>query len=152
MAKRRKRRRLKITAKHRYIYIMKRASDRSAYARATLQTEYKIGISKDPAIRQKQVDKAIQGRVDLIRTYFCRDALRLEKHMHHIFRDSRFRITTVGKGGGETEWFYMSGFEYLALEVAMWMGWTEQLVKPTIYSIIIIILIYSYGQKVFGGH
>ena len=151
MARRRKRK-LRITDKHRYIYIMKRASNRSAYAKMTGQTEYKIGISKNPETRQKRVDKAIQGRVDLIRTYFCRDALRLEKHMHDIFRDSRFTIKTIGKGAGETEWFYMSGFEYLALEAAMWMGWAEQLVKPTIYGIIIIILIYSYGKTILDWH
>jgi hypothetical protein len=121
------------------------------YAKITGQWEYKIGIAKDPETRRKQVDKAIKGKVELIQTYLSPQAMQLEKQLHRIFGQSRFRIKSVGNGAGETEWFYMSHSEYFALEAAMWMGWAEQLAKPTIYSIIILILILSYGQKILIG-
>lgn len=149
--RKRNRRKIRLTNEHRYIYIMKRTTNRSFYAKITGQHEYKIGIAKNPETRRKQVDKAIKGNVKLVQVYLAPHAMKLEQELHEIFGDSRFTIQAIGNGAGETEWFYMSNSEYFALEASMWMGWAEQIVAPTLYQIIILILIITYGQKILIG-
>ena len=128
----------------RFVYIMKRTKGRSWYAAITFQSEYKIGIAKDPTKRNKEVDKAIKGTIEILRTRKVGNARKVEARLHRIFADSRFRIRSRGKGGGATEWFYMNEFEYILCEFWLWYYSIQPIVNTLFWGSIIIFFIYLY--------
>ena len=97
---------------------MERISNRSAYARFTFQREIKIGIAKNTKQRNRDVDNAIKGDVIVRRRITVRNAERVEKKLHYLLGDSRFRIKG-GRQGGVTEWFYLNPLEYALLNLHM---------------------------------
>ena len=105
---------------YRDIYIMKRITRRSWYARFTFQSEYKIGIAKNTVRRNKTINKAVRGRVVIMSRRPVLFAYNKEQRLHRLFADTRFTMKG-GKGGGLTEWFYLSFPEYLILEC--WLFW-----------------------------
>lgn len=125
---------------YRDVYVMKRITKRSWYAKLTMQSEYKIGIAKNTKRRNATVNKAIKGKVVVMsmRTVFF--AYKKEQRLHRLFADSRFRIRG-GKGGGVTEWFHLNLFEYLILE--LWLLWYAN--RPYFFlGLFILILLFKF--------
>lgn len=100
---------------------MKRVTKGAWYAHLTLQREYKIGIAKNAVQRHRKVNNAIDGKIELLRQRKVPFARKVEQRLHNMFSDSRFKIRSRKKGGGDTEWFYMTGLEYATLE--LWLFW-----------------------------
>ena len=107
-----------------YVYIMLR-KQRSAYDRSTGQSAYKIGLSVAPDIRRQQVEDGVGKGVVLVRAYRFANAHRTEKKLHRIFADSRYTLRKSGRGAGKTEWFKLTGLEYLALEFQLFWMWLQ---------------------------
>lgn len=116
---------------------MERISNRSIHARLTFQREIKIGIAKNTKQRNRDVDNAIKGDVIIRRRITVRDAKRVEKKLHHLLGDSRFRIKG-GRQGGVTEWFYLNPLEYALLHLHMTYYEHEQKIKTAFIITLII--------------
>lgn len=106
-----------------YLYLFERTSGRSLWAILSFQHEVKIGIATDVQARLSSVRATTRGQIECIFSWrFGGASARIERRLHHIFGDSRFRIKGKGKKtNGETEWFYMSFLELLLLYG--WLGW-----------------------------
>lgn len=132
---------LKHLIDYRDVYIMKRVTGRSWYARLTLQSEYKIGISKNTAYRNKRVNNAIKGEVIILSNRPVVFAKFHEDLLHALFSDSRFRMEG-GRDGGLTEWFYLNFAEYLLLE--LWLFWYS--IRPYVWfgSVLLFYLLQNY--------
>lgn len=135
---------LELGADPRYVYIMMRRTKKSWYASLTLQSEYKIGIAKDPQARHETVNKAIEGKIILINQRFFSNARRIESMLRLDFIDSNFRIASVGKGGGVTEWHYLTDLEYLCLEFLFAYYYYYPKIMQILFIIVVAILSYAF--------
>lgn len=108
-----------------YLYLLERTTQRSRWARYTLQSEVKIGITQNPDARLESVRKSTRGDVERIYLAKFRNARRVESLLHRKYVDSRFRMSGKGKKtNGETEWFYMSWLELMSCYYTLWcMRW-----------------------------
>lgn len=133
----------------RFVYIMKRVSRRSAWAKITFQAEYKIGISVKPQTRLEQVDKAIEGKIILINQRFFTNARRIESMLRLDFIDSNFRMRSIRKGGGDTEWHYLTDLEYICLEFLLWYYFYQPRVFVILWAIVLFILGFAFYKSGF---
>ena len=123
---------------YRFLYLMERSSNRSFRARLTFQREIKIGIAKDAKSRNSSVNLSIKGDVKILTCRKVFFAKKTEERLHRLFSDSRYKMKGIqGKrGGGLTEWFYLTTMELLILR--SWLFW--YFVRPWVYLFIASIL------------
>ena len=124
------------------VYIMKRTTKKSWYAIGTMQSEYKIGIAKNTIQRNQTVDRAIRGNIKVLRSRRIAFARSIEKKLHRLFSDSRFKMKSYKKGGGDTEWFYMTPLEYAVLE--FWLWWYSIRFQVWFFIVCLFIIYYAY--------
>lgn len=102
---------------------MERKTKRSVWAKITFQREIKIGIAKNPKSRQSSVNNSIKGEIKILVCRRVMFAEHVEKNkLHKMFDDSRYKMKgKKGKrGGGLTEWFYLTPTELLILKFWLW--------------------------------
>lgn len=83
----------------------------------------KIGISKDPVKRLRDVDDDIKsGRVRMIVFRRVPFARQFENYLHKLFAPARFTFRAAGSG--KTEWFRLPIFSRILCVLLIWGYWT----------------------------
>lgn len=100
-----------------YVYLFERISLRSFRSIFTGQREIKIGITERQAWRRlREVDRAVIGKVIKIHQQWYPDPRAVEKRLHDMFENEKFRPKAVRGGGGLSEWFRMNRREFRQLK------------------------------------
>lgn len=100
----------------RYVYLMERVSRREWISILTFKREIKIGISKNPSQRVKDVTDGIPGKIKVRAIYRVKEASRVESRLHRKFKKWNFKPKGAKKGAGGSEMFRLSASQLIDLK------------------------------------
>ncbi len=84
----------------------------------------KIGISKTPKRRKREVDKAFgENRIiDIDHKVKILFAKKRERFLHKMFKGNNYKPKRVGRAGGRSEWFKVNFAQYWCIRfwMALW--------------------------------
>lgn len=93
----------KKTAPERYVYLMERVTQKEK--ETGWKREIKIGISKTPYIRNRDVDRGIPGKVIMLGYWKVPNARKVEQALHKKYKAHNFHVKDAEDGAGKTEFF-----------------------------------------------
>ncbi len=118
---------------YQYIYLMRKRGSQ----------KHKIGISNNPKNRHRTVNRAVDGKVELLlskKVFFART---VEKSLHMTFQASNFLFKGQGRGAGYTEWFNFNFLERWWARLWIYFFW----MSPVLITVsLALVAIYLQGN------